>query len=302
MPTKNRNSRITKLHLLKPSGPPSRIPSEEGASYQSLLEERVERIEREMKESVTHLQGQLHATLQQAGLSREEARLKKELARLTLLLEKRIQSVGEVQIHKQEEEQKVQAVPPKASNWKKLNHYLHRFFSLRTYRRFFFGVTRIEKEDFDEFGRDPTFEKKVKPIFDFLYHKYWRVSVDGLENIPNDGRGLIVANHSGTLSFDGSMIRLAVTNDHPSRRDVRFLVEDFVYYLPFVGTFMYRIGGVRASPDNAERLLKKGHLVTVFPEGEKGIGKTYKQRYHLQRFGRGGFIKLALKTGTPIIP
>jgi 1-acyl-sn-glycerol-3-phosphate acyltransferase len=304
MPTKNRNTRITKLHLLKTSAASSRIPSEESPSLKSQLEERVERIERELKESMAHLQLQLHSTLQRAGLSREETRLKRELAQLAVLLEKRIQSVGEVKIQKREEmeEERAQAVPPKAGNLKKLNYYLHRALSLRTYRRFFFGVTRLEKEDFDEFGRDPAFERKVKPIFDFLYYKYWRVSVDGLENIPNQGRALIVANHSGTLPFDGSMIRLAVSNDHPSRRDVRFLVEDFVYYLPFVGTFMYRIGGVRASPDNAERLLRKGHLVTVFPEGEKGIGKTYKHRYHLQRFGRGGFIKLALRTNTPIIP
>jgi 1-acyl-sn-glycerol-3-phosphate acyltransferase len=98
------------------------------------------------------------------------------------------------------------------------------------------------------------------------------------------------------------MIRLAVTNDHPAGRDVRFLVEDFVYYLPFVGTYMYRIGGVRASQENAERLLNNDLLVAVFPEGVKGIGKYFSQRYHLQRFGRGGFVKLAIKTGTPIIP
>ncbi len=158
------------------------------------------------------------------------------------------------------------------------------------------------EEEVDPFGRDPNFERKVKPIFDFLYYQYWRVSTQGLENIPSQGRGLLVANHSGTLPYDGSMIRLAVTNDHPSQRDVRFLVEDFVYYLPFIGTFMYRTGGVRASPENAERLLENDHLVAVFPEGVKGIGKYYKERYHLQRFGRGGFIKLALKTGSPIIP
>jgi 1-acyl-sn-glycerol-3-phosphate acyltransferase len=79
-------------------------------------------------------------------------------------------------------------------------------------------------------------------------------------------------------------------------------VEDFVYYLPFLGTAMYRLGGVRASRDNAELLLNMNHLVAVFPEGVKGIGKRYSKRYHLQRFGRGGFIKLAIRTGSPIIP
>ncbi|MFO1462491.1 MAG: lysophospholipid acyltransferase family protein [bacterium] len=158
------------------------------------------------------------------------------------------------------------------------------------------------EEEYDAFGRDPSFEQTLKPFFDFMYYKYWRVSTHGVENIPSSGRALLVGNHSGTLPWDGSMIRLAVTNDHPAGRDVRFLVEDFVYYLPFVGTFMYRIGGVRASQENAERLLNTDHLVAVFPEGVKGLGKYFSQRYHLQRFGRGGFIKLAIRTDSPIIP
>ncbi|HKY64227.1 MAG TPA: lysophospholipid acyltransferase family protein [bacterium] len=166
----------------------------------------------------------------------------------------------------------------------------------------FISDPSVLEEEVDPFGRDPNFEQMLKPFFDFMYYKYWRVTTHGLENIPSSGRGLLVANHSGTLPWDGSMIRLAVTNDHPSGRDVRFLVEDFVYYLPFVGTYMYRIGGVRASQENAERLLNNDLLVAVFPEGVKGIGKYFSQRYHLQRFGRGGFVKLAIKTGTPIIP
>ncbi len=163
-------------------------------------------------------------------------------------------------------------------------------------------MARLPDEEIDAFGRDPAFEQKLKPFFDFLYYRYWRITTHGLENIPSKGRALLVANHSGTLPYDGSMIRLAISNDHPAQRDVRFLVEDFVYYLPFIGTFMYRVGGVRASRENAERLLKSEHLVAVFPEGVKGIGKYYSQRYHLQRFGRGGFIKLALDTQSPIIP
>ncbi len=167
-----------------------------------------------------------------------------------------------------------------------------------------FGPSQKSEDNYevDEFGMDPAFVKQVKPFFDFLYYNYWRVSVEGLQHIPSEGGGLIVANHSGTLPYDGSMIGAAVANEHPSRRDVRFLVEDFVYHFPFLGTFMYRIGGVRACQENAERLLTRGHLVTVFPEGVKGIGKLYKERYRLQRFGRGGFIKLALRTRSPIIP
>ncbi len=154
----------------------------------------------------------------------------------------------------------------------------------------------------EEFGMDPGLIRKAKPFFDFLYYKYWRVQVRGIQNVPATGRALIVPNHSGTLPYDGAMIGAAIVNEHASRRDVRFLVEDFVYHFPFLGTFMYRIGGVRACPENADRLLKTDHLVTVFPEGVKGIGKAYQQRYQLQRFGRGGFIKLALRTRSPIIP
>jgi len=98
------------------------------------------------------------------------------------------------------------------------------------------------------------------------------------------------------------MVMHAVRRDHPARRDVRPLVEDTVFHLPFLGPLMNRIGGVRADPENAERLLCKDELVAVFPEGEKGMGKLWRERYRLQRFGRGGFVKLALRTASPIIP
>ena len=149
---------------------------------------------------------------------------------------------------------------------------------------------------------DPALVAKIRPIFDFFYYKYWRVTTTGLENIPADGRALLVANHSGTVPYDGAMIRAAILNEHPQRRDARYLVENFVYHMPILGTFMYRIGAVRACPENAELLLSAGHLVIVFPEGVKGIGKYYRHRYKLQRFGRGGFIKLCMKTKSPLIP
>jgi 1-acyl-sn-glycerol-3-phosphate acyltransferase len=98
------------------------------------------------------------------------------------------------------------------------------------------------------------------------------------------------------------MLRTAVRLEHPTGRELRWLAEDFLYYLPFAGAFMSRVGAVRACPENAERLLKQDCLVGVFPEGVKGIGKLYKDRYKLQRFGRGGFIRLCLRTGTPLIP
>jgi 1-acyl-sn-glycerol-3-phosphate acyltransferase len=98
------------------------------------------------------------------------------------------------------------------------------------------------------------------------------------------------------------MLRTAMRLDHPARRDLRWLAEDFVYYLPFAGTWLTRAGGVRACPENAERLLGRGSVVAAFPEGIKGIAKPYRERYRLRRFGRGGFVRLALRTETPILP
>lgn len=160
----------------------------------------------------------------------------------------------------------------------------------------------ITSDVVDEFGLDPVFEETVKPFFDFLYRKWWRVETFGLENVPAEGRVLMVSNHAGTLPFDGAMIKYACLVEHPAHREVRPLVENFVYYFPFLGTFMMRIGAIRADQDNARRLLEKDQAVLVFPEGVKGVGKLFKDRYKLQRFGRGGFIKLALRTRSPILP
>lgn len=154
----------------------------------------------------------------------------------------------------------------------------------------------------DDFGRDPRATARWEWLFEFLYTRWFRVQAIGVENIPARGRALLVANHAGTLPYDSAMVMHAVRRDHPSRRDVRPLVEDTVFHLPFLGPIMNRIGGVRADPANAERLLEKDELVAVFPEGEKGMGKLWKDRYRLQRFGRGGFVKLALRTRAPIIP
>ncbi|HEY4057995.1 MAG TPA: lysophospholipid acyltransferase family protein [Kofleriaceae bacterium] len=154
----------------------------------------------------------------------------------------------------------------------------------------------------DDFGRDPRATARWEWLFEFLYSKWFRVECTGLDNVPSEGRALLVANHAGSLPYDSAMVMHAVRRDHPARRDVRPLVEDTVFHLPFLGPIMNRIGGVRADPENAERLLRRDELVAVFPEGEKGMGKLWKERYRLQRFGRGGFVKLALRTGAPIIP
>ncbi|HKQ68258.1 MAG TPA: lysophospholipid acyltransferase family protein, partial [Polyangiaceae bacterium] len=161
---------------------------------------------------------------------------------------------------------------------------------------------RNRSEDVDEFGLDPKYAARWQPLFDFLYKRYFRVETTGAANIPSEGRCLIVANHSGTFPYDGAILKTAMQQAHPAKRDFRWLAEDFIFYLPFLGAFMNRIGAVRACQENAERLLKDERLVGVFPEGVKGIGKLYRDRYKLQRFGRGGFIRLCLRTETPIVP
>lgn len=161
---------------------------------------------------------------------------------------------------------------------------------------------RNRSEEVDEFGLDPVYEQRLRPALDFLYKTYFRTEVSGIEHVPAEGRCIIVANHSGVLPYDGIMVRTALRREHSSQREVRWLAEDFVFHLPFLGAFMNRIGAVRACQENAERLLRQERCVLVFPEGIKGIGKLYNQKYKLQRFGRGGFIKLALRTGAPIIP
>ncbi len=180
---------------------------------------------------------------------------------------------------------------------------LKRFFDPKRALDFWFEfVLASRSADIDPFGLDPAFEQRVERFFGFLYSKWWRVTTTGIENISDEGRMLLVANHSGVIPYDGAMIKMAVRLEHPVARRVRFLVENFVFYFPFLGTFMYRFGSVRASQDNARRLLLKDELVAVFPEGVKGIGKLFKDRYQLQRFGRGGFVFLASQTQSPIVP
>ncbi len=157
-------------------------------------------------------------------------------------------------------------------------------------------------EDVDEFGYDAKFTETVRPFFEFLYTVWWRVEVEGIEHVPAGGPALVVANHSGVLPWDGIMINLAVRHEHPARRECRMLALDMFALLPFLAPLLAQTGAVRASQENGERLLRKGELVGVFPEGVKGIGKPFARRYRLARFGRGGFVRLALRTGAPIVP
>jgi 1-acyl-sn-glycerol-3-phosphate acyltransferase len=155
----------------------------------------------------------------------------------------------------------------------------------------------------DEWGFDEEFAEAVYPLFEFLYEIWWRVDAEGIGHVPAHGRALLVSNHAGALfPFDASMILLAIMKRHPLPRWARFLVLDWAFVLPFLSAFMRRVGGVPASKHNAERLLEQDELVMVFPEGVKGTGKQFSDRYRLQRFGRGGFVEVALRTGSPIVP
>lgn len=154
----------------------------------------------------------------------------------------------------------------------------------------------------DEWGLDWEFLEAIRPFFNFLYKYYWRVEAGGLENIPDYERALIVSNHSGQLPFDGAMIATAVLNEHPAQRLVRNLYADWFPSLPFLAPLFEKMGQTLASEENGTQLLENEELVAVYPEGYKGVGKLFKDRYRLARFGRGGFVKMALNTQAPIIP
>jgi 1-acyl-sn-glycerol-3-phosphate acyltransferase len=154
----------------------------------------------------------------------------------------------------------------------------------------------------DEWGFDEEFALALKPLLDFLYERWWRVETTGVLNVPSSGRAMLVANHAGILPWDGTMMSLAIQREHPQPRYPRFLVLDWAFTLPFVSVVMRKVGGVVASPYNASQLLEQDELVAVFPEGAKGAGKDFSERYRLQRFGRGGFVEIALRAGAPIIP
>lgn len=154
----------------------------------------------------------------------------------------------------------------------------------------------------DEWGFDSELLQVFAPFFNFMYKTYWRVQSTGVENIPDEGRALLVCNHSGQLPWDGSMVAAAVYNEHPMQRLVRNLYATWVPTLPFFSSMFVKLGQVQANDENGIRLLEQEQLVAVYPEGYKGLGKLFWERYRLARFGRGGFVQMALKTGAPILP
>ncbi len=154
----------------------------------------------------------------------------------------------------------------------------------------------------DDFGFDPQWTASLLVAFKSLYRDYWRVETTGVEHVPATGRALLVANHAGVLPWDGTMIKTAVFVEHPQPRHVRALVAAQFMGMPALSWFLRRTGQAVGHPDDTRRLLARDELVLVFPEGTRGTGKAFKDRYRLRRFGRGGFVTTAIRAGAPIIP
>ncbi len=155
--------------------------------------------------------------------------------------------------------------------------------------------------DVDEWGRSERVREWIRKAYDPMYRHWFRAEWEGLEKIPTSGGALLVANHAGAIPSDAPTIMHGVETE--LHRPVYGLADHFFKATPVVGTLWSRTGGVVAHPDNAYRLLREQQqLVLVFPEGSKGPGKTYNERYRLRRFGRGGFVEIAMRAGVPIIP
>ena len=155
----------------------------------------------------------------------------------------------------------------------------------------------------DEFGFDEHLNGAIiLPLLRGLFRNWFRVEVSGIENLPETGAALVVANHAGVLPLDGLMASVAVHDHHPAHRDLRLLAADMVFDMPVLGQAARKAGHTMACTADANRLLAAGELTAVFPEGYKGLGKNVRDRYKLQRFGRGGFVAAALRAGAPIIP
>ena len=155
----------------------------------------------------------------------------------------------------------------------------------------------------DDFGYDPELAREILlPLARPLYERYFRVRTLGVNRIPSEGPALLVANHSGTIPLDAVMVQFAVATEHPEKRVVRNVAANLAFGMPFVGPLARKTGTVVACDEDAMGLLERGELVGVFPEGFKGVGKGWRERYRLQRFGRGGFVEVALKANAPIVP
>jgi 1-acyl-sn-glycerol-3-phosphate acyltransferase len=157
--------------------------------------------------------------------------------------------------------------------------------------------------ELDDWGRSQRVFDAIEPLLDFYYRYWFRVEVQGIEQVPAEDGALLVSNHSGALPPDAPMIMQAIRHEHPHSRPVYMLGEHWFKGYPGVSMLVSKIGLVPAHPANAQRLLRdEGQLVLVFPEGQKASRKLFWQRYHLRRFGRGGFVRTAMRAGVPIVP
>ncbi len=153
----------------------------------------------------------------------------------------------------------------------------------------------------DRFGFDPESTRVAFALSALLHRRYFRTLVHGIDNVPPSGRVLFVGNHSGQIPLDGVVIGTSLMLDATPPRFPRSMVERWTAELPFFSVLFPRLGQVVGSPDNARRLLRQDEALLVFPEGSRGISKTFDQRYQLEQFGLG-FMRLALETDTPIVP
>jgi 1-acyl-sn-glycerol-3-phosphate acyltransferase len=153
----------------------------------------------------------------------------------------------------------------------------------------------------DPYGFDLDFAVAAAAPFLWLYRKYFRVQVHGIENVPRRGRFVLVANHSGQLPFDAAMLSMALLLEMDPPRAIRALVEKWVPTLPFVSAYYARLGHVVGTPENCRRLLQADEALMVFPEGVRGLNKPWGERYRLQEFGLG-FLRLALECAAPVVP
>jgi 1-acyl-sn-glycerol-3-phosphate acyltransferase len=155
----------------------------------------------------------------------------------------------------------------------------------------------------DDWGRSQRVFDRLEPVLDFYYRYWFRVETEGVEHVPAEGGALLVANHSGALPPDAPMIMQAIRHEHARPRPLYMLGEHWFKGYPGVGMLANKVGLVAAHPANAHRLLgDEQRLAIVFPEGQKGSRKLYWQRYRLRRFGRGGFVRTAIRAGVPIVP
>ena len=155
----------------------------------------------------------------------------------------------------------------------------------------------------DDWGRSERVFQLAEPALNFYYRYWFRVEVEGVENVPSDGGALLVSNHAGALPPDAPMIAKAIKEEHDRPRPVHLTMEHFFKGYPLFSMLLPKVGGVPAHPANAHRLLyDEGALVQVMPEGRKATEKLYRDRYRLRRFGRGGFVEAAMRAEAQLVP